>query len=986
MAQNVEEMVVKWSLDNTNFNNGVTAINRSMNVLKSEFKATDTNLKNFGNTTDQLKNKQEYLNKTMELQAKKVETLKSAYEKSRKETGENSNATENLAIKVNNATSYYSNLEKQLQDVNNQLASYNDTTETSNSKTTVVGTTMTVLGDGAQALGQKIQNVTNKIKELGQSAITNYKEVKSGTDEVIKATGATGEAADDLKESFKDIASNSTADFKLIGTTLGEINTRFGFTGDAAEDCTNKFIAFAKITNSDATEAVKNVSRYMGDASINSNEYSKVLDNLAKASQASGISVSNLTENLTKYGAPMRALGFETEQTIALFSSWEKAGVNTEIAFSGMKKAISNWSAAGKDSRVEFQKTLNEIKACPDIASATTKAIEVFGTKAGPDLADAIKGGRFEYTEMVNQIQNSKDTVSNTLGEMSDGSAEYTKAQNAMKVASAEFGAEITSTVAPMLKNTSEKVKDLSYWFRNLDDGTKNTVVTIGLIATAIGPALVVLGVMASSIGKLVTLYGLFKSSLLATRLGVIGLTVAEKAKMVVDKAAAIAQGALNAIMAMNPVTLIIIGITALVALLVVLYKKCEPFRNFINQIWQSIKSTFSQIGTFLKGVFSTVWETVKSVFTQIVNHIKSIISTITQIVKTAINVIKVVIMVIVEVVKTVVTLITMPWRFLWENCKKYVFAAFNAIKTFILSYVEWWKSNWEAFKTVVFNIWNTIKDNIISVWETIKGAIQTAVDFIKNNIITPLKDFFSSVWESIKGAIQTAVDFIKNNIITPLKDFFFSVLESIKGVVETLWNSLKRGIEIVAEYIKTVWSSVTGVFSSVCDTISGVWNSFTGTISSVWDSIVSGVISAWDSIKAPFSAVVDGIKSVWEGIKSIFKLPHFSIEGSFSLDPPSIPHLNVEWYANGGILTQPTIFGMNGKNAMVGGEAGAEAVLPLSTLWDNLDKLLDSKINQKNNQPIYFTVQNVMDSKVIGEATYEIVDNKFAMNARGDR
>ena len=894
MAQNVEEMVVKWSLDNTNFNNGVTAINRSMNVLKSEFKATDTNLKNFGSTTDQLKNKQEYLNKTMELQAKKVETLKSAYEKSRKETGENSNATENLAIKVNNATSYYSNLEKQLQDVNNQLSSYNDTTETSNSKTTAIGTTMTVLGDGAQALGQKIENITSKIKDLGKTAIANYKEVKSGTDEVIKATGATGEAADDLKESFKDIASNSTADFKLIGTTLGEINTRFGFTGDAAEDCTNKFIAFAKITNSDATEAVKNVSRYMGDASIDSSEYSKVLDNLAKAAQASGISVSNLTENLTKYGAPMRALGFETEQNIALFSSWEKAGVNTEIAFSGMKKAISNWGAAGKDSREEFKKTLQEIKACPDIASATTKAIEVFGAKAGPDLADAIKGGRFEYEEMLNAIQSSEGTISNTMSEMSDGSAEYTKAQNAMKVASAEFGAEITSTVAPMLKNSSEKVKDLSSWFRNLDDGTKNTVVTIGLIATAIGPALVVLGVMASSIGKLVALYGLFKSSLLATRLGVIGLTVAEKAKMVVDKAAAIAQGALNAIMAMNPVTLIIVGITALVALLVVLYNKCEPFRNFINQLWGSIKSVFSKIVPFIK-----------SAFDKMVN-----------VVKTAINVIKVVIMVIVEVVKGIVNLILLPWKFLWENCKQYIFTAFEAIRTFILAYVEWWKGNWETFKTLVFNIWNAIKDNIISVWETIKGAIQTAVDFIKNNIITPLKDFFSSVWESIKS------------------------------VVETVWNAIKGVIDVVVDNIKAVWSSVTGVFNSVCDAISGVWNSFTGTISSVWNSIVSGVISAWDSIKAPFSAVVDGIKSVWEGIKSIFKLPHFSIEGSFSLDPPSIPHLNVEWYAHGGILTQSTVFGMNGKNAMVGGEAGAEAVLPLSALWDNLDRMLDNKLN----------------------------------------
>ncbi|MCI5630155.1 MAG: phage tail tape measure protein [Clostridium sp.] len=328
MAQNVEEMVVKWSIDSTDFNKGVTSINRSMNVLKSEFKATDTNLKNFGSTTDQLKNKQDYLSKTMELQAKKIETLKNAYEKSKRETGENSSATERLAIQVNNATSYYSNLDKQLQDVTTELEQYNNKSSESTNNSIKIGVAMATIGEGAQALGQKLSNITAKIKEIGQAAMSNYKEIKSGTDEVIKATGATGDAAEDLKESFKDVASNSTADFKVIGTTLGEINTRFGFTGDSAEECTNKFIAFAKVTNSDATEAVKKVSRYMGDASINSDQYSRVLDNLAKAAQTSGISVSNLTENLTKYGAPMRALGFETEQNIALFSSWEKAGVD----------------------------------------------------------------------------------------------------------------------------------------------------------------------------------------------------------------------------------------------------------------------------------------------------------------------------------------------------------------------------------------------------------------------------------------------------------------------------------------------------------------------------------------------------------------------------------------------------------------------------------------------------------------------------------
>lgn len=74
------------------------------------------------------------------------------------------------------------------------------------------------------------------------------------------------------------------------------------------------------------------------------------------AGQKSGISIDTLTANLAKYGAPMRALGIDTKTSIAMFAGWEKAGVNTEIAFSGMKKAISNWGAAGKDSTVEFKR------------------------------------------------------------------------------------------------------------------------------------------------------------------------------------------------------------------------------------------------------------------------------------------------------------------------------------------------------------------------------------------------------------------------------------------------------------------------------------------------------------------------------------------------------------------------------------------------------------------------------------------------------
>lgn len=103
-------------------------------------------------------------------------------------------------------------------------------------------------------------------------------------------------------------------------------------------------------------QAVQLVSRAMGDAGIEADDYGTLLDQLAVAAQASGISVDTLTSYITKYGAPMRALGFDTASSIAIFSQWEKCGVNTEIAFSGMKKRSAPGAQRAKTPVWNFRK------------------------------------------------------------------------------------------------------------------------------------------------------------------------------------------------------------------------------------------------------------------------------------------------------------------------------------------------------------------------------------------------------------------------------------------------------------------------------------------------------------------------------------------------------------------------------------------------------------------------------------------------------
>lgn len=533
-----EQLLVTLGVQDKGANKQIQALNKEIRYLDKEFKTTSRGSKEFEKTQEGLSTKLTTLEKKYDIQKlkieaynkqlkeskEKVETKKAELEKLKNAEGDNTKAIEKAEKqletyqnKMRTATQNINLAEIELKNLKQDIDSTNEALK--NKSLDEYKAKMQELSKGLDNAGNKIDKVGKGITTLGKGAsvasagivaagtagVASYKEVKVGLDNVIKATGATDEAAKGLETTYKNIASNSGDDFGVIGSTLGEVNTRFGFLDKKAEECTKTFLEFARINNTDATKSVQLVSRAMGDAGIKADDYKLILDQLTVAAQASGISIDKLTENLTKYGAPMRALGFDTKESIAIFASWEKAGVNTEIAFSGMKKAISNWSSAGKDARKEFKKTLEEIGKCPDIASATTKAIEVFGQKAGPDLADAIKGVRFEYSDFLNVIEKSEGTVSKTFNQITDGTEDAAIAMNNAKLASAELGKTIMTNATPFLKELSKEVKKASEWFQGLDETTKNNIVKTAAYTATVGPALLMVGKFTSGVGNLVT-------------------------------------------------------------------------------------------------------------------------------------------------------------------------------------------------------------------------------------------------------------------------------------------------------------------------------------------------------------------------------------------------------------------------------------------------------------------------------------------------
>lgn len=300
-----------------------------------------------------------------------------------------------------------------------------------------------------------------------------------------------------------------------------------------------------------------------------------------------------------------------------------------------------------------------------------------------------------------------------------------------------------------------------------------------------------------------------------------------------------------------------------------------------------------------------------------------------------------------------------------WEAISSVINTVVGEISNFIMSIfgtvVTWWTENQELIRSITDAVWNGISAIISAVMTVIGPLIEGEWNNIQ--IIT------STVWEVIKTVVETAINVVLGIIKAVMQIItgdWSGAWETIKSVGETIWNGIASVIGTIfngiAQVLSNIWntistvastvwngikSTLSGIFDAISSSVSSVFNGIRDTISNIWNSIQSTASSIWNGIKDTIGNAINGAKdlvgSAIEAIKGFFNfefrwphipLPHFSISGS--LNPVDwlsngLPSIGVEWYAKGGILTKPTVFGSNGNSLMVGGEAGNEAVLPLN-------------------------------------------------------
>lgn len=665
------------------------------------------------------------------------------------------------------------------------------------------------------------------------------------SDEADATIDSTTKKVQEMSSKLGTTLTNVGTTMTNVGTKLLPVSTAIGGLGVVAV----KSAAEVKAMNSQFEQTFGSLQDQASDA-------------MGRVADESGILQTRLQGVGTSIYAFAKASGADSAEAMTLMEDALRATADASAYYDRSLEETS-------ESLMSFLKGNYANDAQLGVSCTETtrnaKAMELFGQKFN-DLTEIQK--QQTLLKMVTDAQ----ALSGAMGQASRESDGFENVMGNLKESVKMLGAEFGEVLLPTVIDFVQALTGLIQKFSEMGDGTKKLIVIIASLVAGLGPALIIIGKIVTIVGSAITAFGKIQTVISAVVTAVKGL--------------GLSFGFLT-----SPITLVIAGITALVAGFIYLWNNCEGFRNFWIDLWENIKTIASEAITALVEFFTGLWED----FTNIWNGIVEVVS---QAWDTICNVIQVAGMFIIELIGLWFDLITLPFRFIWENCKETIIEIWDAITL-------WLSEKFTEITTMFTTVWTAISDFMTSVWTTIQTVCTT-------------------IWTAIQTFLTNTMNAI-GTVIT-------NTMNAINSVCTTVWNAIKS---VVVSVWDAIQSKVSSAMESVKNCITNGLNIAKNTVTSILDAIKNKFQSIWDNCVNVVSNAVSKLKSImnFEWKLPHLKLPHVSISGSFSLNPPSAPRFSVEWYKNGGIMLDPTIFGMNGNKLMAGGEAGAEAVAPIDLL-----------------------------------------------------
>lgn len=907
-------------------------VKRSLASTRIEFKNINEIMKTSGNTVSDLTDHKKLLQRELDLTKNRLDVLNKGLEESIRINGEDSEATRIAREEVQKAQTHYLSLKNALKEVNEKLDE-----QTSSLKN--VSDTFGKVSDVAGKFATKVRWLSaGSASLLGLSAKTaiDFEDAFVGVQKTVEGTDA------ELEKIRKDIMLLSNK-IPIATTELFELAEEAGQLGIATKDITNFTETMSKLgsaTNLSATEAGESIATFVNVMGTLPGNYERIGSVIVKLGNNSKATESDIMAMAQRMSGAAATLGMTESSVFGLATALSSVGLEAEMGGTAISRVMNDFNRAASGVETKYGTLAQYAEIC---GMSTKQFADTVKNDAGEALKQFVIGlgdsnrtgkgtiqllsdlgvNEVRLTDTMLRLANASGTVDEYM-KMADeewirntaltteASRKYADTASQIQIAKNKLGEladKFGQAMLPTINSFLDKAGKVIDWFGNLSDGSKKTITSLLLFTATLWPISKGVKEITGTARDITSWIYKFQqsekamsavSSVMST-LGTVGKSVFGVLKTGISS--------LFSLVAANPW---ILAITAVIAAIVLLWNKCEWFRNlvtgafeaiknFITPIFETIKTTVGEAWNYmietlqpvldsLFNMFNSAWELIKTIWDLVAPYFQAIWEGIQQVFSVVAQVLGGFFQVAWSYIKVVWDVAVQYFQLIWTG----ISAVFSVVKTVIGGAFQ---VAWAYIKTV----WDAVTGYFKAIFDTIAGIF----DAVK----AVLHGDFSGAWEAIKGVVGTWKDYFAN-VWNNIKNVFSKVGDFFKNTFSAAWNAIKSVFSGVGSFFSGIWNTIKSVFTGIAQTVGNA-------MSSVFKSAVNGLIGVAERV------LNTPIRAINTAIGILNKVPGVSIG---KISEFSLPRME-----RGGVLEK-------GARTIIAGENGAEAIVPLenNTKWIN--------------------------------------------------
>ncbi len=814
LAREIGSLNVKIGLDSSGFQNGIASLNREMRVLDSQFKASTAALGDHGKGLDGLKLKSDSLTKQTDIQKQRVEALEAAHKKSVESKGQDAKATQDLEIKLNNAKAQLSSMEQDLKNVNKEIEIQSNSWYKLGQSLEPIGNKVQDIGKGMQSVGKDLtKTVTLPIAGIGTAAIKIGMDFEQSMSKVKAMSGATSEEMVLLEKAARDAGATTSKSAKDAADALGYMALA-GWDTTTSMDALMPVLRLSEAGNIDLAKASSLVTDSMSAMGLTTEELPGYLDIVAQTARSSNTDIDQMAEAYLKVGGTLRGLSIPLEESALALGFLANTGIKGSEAGTALNAVMTNLTAPTGRAKT----ALDELGFTAFDSEGNFKGLENVLFDLKDKLAGMTEEQRNTYLAMIGGKEHVKDlnALLNGLDDSYDGLKESIAGADGaledvaktmqdnnkgsiteLKSALEELGLKIYDVLKPSIGAIIESIQGFVDKLNSLSPAQQETIVKIGLLVAAIGPALLIFGKIITVVGSAITAFS------------------------TISTAVAGAGGAMALLT--GPIGIAVAAIVGIVAVGVTLYKnwdtikeKAGELKEGIQEKWNGIKESTSEAWENMKTTLSDKWENMKTNTIEGLTNIKTGVSEGWNNVKANTS----------ETWGNIKTNTSESWENIktsisekWNNIKTNTNETLTGIKTSI-------SESWDNVKTKTTETWENIKTNTSSAWGFIRGKVDEHGGGIKG-ILGTYMEGYKTVWSTGLSAMDTLTGGKFSAMAEKVKAAFNKIKDGIQSGLNKIrdWNNQR-----VENKEATFTTRIKEVFETVGNKIRNIGRNAEGT------------------------------------------------------------------------------------------------------------------------------------------------------------